>query len=419
MNFTALVSYLGKDLSAMDSHTIPESSDVMRSEDASPSSSTGGLWTTEEMTTLSPIVTDSLWEQVITAGLLMVFWVFVNVSNLSLFYVIRSDQSLHTPHYMVQGCYMMCDVLYCNLTFSHMVPVVISNNIHVMNATVARGISTLQVSFLLSSIHIMALLAYERYSYFIRPLTYTRKFTKSRIYTIVVIIYVLALCVNVAGNVGSVRIPVSTAMMYQNTGLGSQIINIVYAVVYAIPSCTMSVITLARLRLLISKHKAQLQPIEMSEDQTAVDETGMKPVKKALKMFGLVSGSFWLTSLPGFLIRLSLSASGVTWADTDQRVSLPIFALSRANYLMIAVLSSVLNPIIYISVLTELREAAWKCIGIKRNSSVTLYWDFTVSFSEDFCEFHPHIVIMSVSSVHFLKSRWKKYNYRRKRKNIQ
>ena len=74
---------------------------------------------------------------------------------------------------------------------------------------------------------------------------------KSRIYTTVVIIYVLALCVLITGNVGAVRMPVSTIMMYQNTGLGSQIINIVYAVFYVIPS-----ITLFRLRLLISKHTA-------------------------------------------------------------------------------------------------------------------------------------------------------------------
>ena len=179
---------------------------------------------------------------------------------------------------------------------------------------------------------------------------------KSRIYTTVVIIYVLALCVLITGNVGAVRMPVSTIMMYQNTGLGSQIINIVYAVFYVIPSWTVSMITLFLLRLLISKHKAQIQPINMSEDQTAVGGIVIKPVKKTLRMFGLVSGSFWLTIILGFLIRMSLSASGVTWADTDQRISSPIFALSRANYLKLPGSASGANAIT-LSLWSEILES--------------------------------------------------------------
>ena len=326
------------------------------------------------MTTLSPIVTDSLWEQVITAGLLILFWVYVNVSNGSLFYVIRSEYSLHTPQYMVLQSYMVCDTSYCNLTLLHMVPVVISNDIHVMSPAVSRILVTAIGSFLFSSLHLVGLLAYERYCYFNTPLKYTKKFTKTRIYTTVIIIYILALSIALAVDLVDPRIPVATIMTYQAAGLSMKITSIIYAVVYAIPSGTMSIVTLIKLRLIISKHKARVQPavsIDMNEDQSEISGMIVRPVKKALKMVALVSGSFWLTMVPGFLIRIGLAAFGVTWADTDSRISLPMFALSRANYLMITVLSSVLNPIIYISVLTELREAAWKCIGIKRSNSDT------------------------------------------------
>ena len=63
-----------------------------------------------------------------TAGLLILFWMYVNISNGSLFYVIKNEYSFNTSQYMVLVLYMVCDVLFCNLTLLHMVPVVISNN---------------------------------------------------------------------------------------------------------------------------------------------------------------------------------------------------------------------------------------------------------------------------------------------------
>ena len=363
MNFSLPISSTGEELSTTASQTIPDIS-----------TSSENMWTTETMATVAGIVTDSPWEQAITAGLLIFFWLYVNFTNGSLFYVIRKEYSLHTPQYMVLGSYMVCDILYCNLTLLHMVPVVISDDIQVMPDIVSRIIVAVYMSFLLSSFHLIGLQAYERYSYFITPLKYPRKFTKRRIFTAVIIVFVLAFCFALGADLIAPRIPVATIMTYQVTGLATKLTSISYAVFYAIPSGTMSIVTLIKLRALISKHKAQLQPavsIDMKEDQSEISGILVKPVKKALKMVGLVSGSFWLTIIPGFLTRIGLSASGVTWAYTDQRISLSLFALSRASYMLITVMSSVLNPIIYICVLTELRKAIWKCIGIKRNNSDT------------------------------------------------
>ena len=363
MSSTVHVNSAGEELFTSDSQTIPESSRPTSSED---------LWITGKMAT--GIVTDSPLEQAITAGLLIFFWLYVTLSNGFLFYVLRKDYSLHTPQFMVLGPYMVCDVLYCNLTLLHMVPIVISNNIHVIPDRVSRIIVAVYMSFLLSSFHLIGLQAYERYSYFITPLKYPRKFTKRRIFTAVIIVFVLAFCFALGVDLISPRIPVATIMTYQVTGLATKLTSISYAVVYAIPSGTVSALTLIKLRALISSHKTQVQPsvsIDMSEDQSGISGSLVEPVKKAMKRVVLVSGSFWLTIIPGFLTRIGLSASGVTWADTDQRISLSLFALSRASYMLITVMSSVLNPIIYIAVLTELREAVLKCVGIKRNNTDT------------------------------------------------
>ena len=368
MDFAASLNSTEEGLFTSGSNTISESH-----EDASHSSPAGGLWTTETMSTRAPIVTDSLWEQGFIAGLFMLFWLYVNVSNGILFYVFHREYSLHTPQFMVLVSYMVCDTLYCNFTLLLMVPMVISNNIHVMPASLCRILAIAFSSCFLASVHLNALLTYERHCYFVTPLIYTRKFTRFRIFATVITIFLFSFGMGLAVDLIEPRVAVATIMSYQVTGLASQISNVVYVVFYVIPSGLISVITLIKLRLLISKHTAQVHPTQsdvMSEDQSAVSGIIVKPVRKALKMVALVSGSFWLTIMPGVLIRMSLSASGVTWAYTDQRISLPLFALSRTSYMLITVMSSVLNPIIYVSVLTEVRVAVWKCIGIKRNNSV-------------------------------------------------
>ena len=372
MYVTILVNSTGEELLTTDSQTSSVS--TSSSGDAPDSSPAGGLWTTETMATVVPIVTDSLWEQVITAGLLILFWLYVNFTNGTLFYVIRKDCSLHTPQFMILGSYMACDVLYCNLISLQMVPVVISNDILVMPDTVSRILVTVIASFLFSTYHMVGVLAYERYCYFVTPMKYPSKFTKSRIYAAVIVIFVFALCVAFAVELVTPRVPVATFMTYQlATGVSTRLSNYMYLIFYILPSGVVSIGTLIKLRLLISKHSARMEPQSdvMNENHSAVAEIIVKPIQKALKMIALVSGSFWLTVVPGLVIRAGLTGSGITWADTDQRVSLPMFALARTSYLMITVLSSALNPIIYMTVLTELREAVYKCIGIKRNNSVT------------------------------------------------
>ena len=214
---------------------------------------------------------------------------------------------------------------------------------------------------------------------------YPRKFTKSRIYAAVILIFVLAFCGALAVDLVTPRVPAATFMTYQlATGVSSALSNYIYFFVYIVPSGTVSIVTLIKLRLLISKHNAQVQPAQsdvMNKDQSAVGGIFVKPIQKTLKMICLVSGTFWLTVIPGIIIRASLRGSGVTWADTDHRVSLPMFALARTSYLMVTVLSSFLNPIIYMAVLTELREAVWKRIGIKRNNSVVPNWAIWVSMN--------------------------------------
>ena len=109
---------------------------------------------------------------------------------------------------MVLVSHVMCDALYCNLSLLHMVPVVISSNTHVMSDIVSRILYVFTGSFLLSAVHMVGLLSYERYFYFINLLKYPGMFTKARIYTAVAVTYIFSFCVSLAIDLIEPGVPV-------------------------------------------------------------------------------------------------------------------------------------------------------------------------------------------------------------------
>ena len=327
---------------------------------------------TEEI--IMPKVTASITEQAITVSLLFAFWFYVNLTNGFLLCVMKKVKTLDTPQYILLACYMICDVLYCNFQLLVMVPVAIKNSMDAIHVVACRVFIIASASFFYSCLQLVGLIAYERYCYFITPLKYPMKFTKIRIYAIVTIIYSVSFCIALAVDLMSPRVPVATTMSCQATGPSAKIANIFYFIVFAIPSGLVTVVTLIKLRLTMSKHQAQVGvlPQAISDDQSAITGLIVKPIKKTLRMISLVSGSFWLTTMPGSAIRLILSASGITWLDTDYRTSIALFALSRASYLMITLISSILNPIIYLTVLPDIKNAAWKCLMRKQTVDIAV-----------------------------------------------
>ena len=303
---------------------------------------------------------DSYLEQVITVSLLMVFWIYVNITNGFLLHIIRKDHSLHTPQYTVLALYMVGDTVYFNSVLLHMVPVAITNNMYVFSAAVTHVLIQISQNLLMSSIHMIGLIAFERYGYFVTPLSYTRRFTKTRILIYVVFIYLFSLCMGVAVYlIEPLRVDVESIMTHQVSGEAARNTNILYTVVYIIPSGLISVITLIQLRLLISKHTSQIaqQSNADCEQQSAVNAIIIKPVQKAIKMICLVSGCFWLNTMPAALIKTILSASTL-------HATPAMMALSKASHLLLVVMTSVLNQAIYVFVLTNLRKSIWKYIGI-------------------------------------------------------
>ena len=314
--------------------------------------------------------------------LLVIFCLYITLTNTFLLYAMKKVNLLDNPQYMILACYMVCDLLYFNCQIPVMIPAIIKNSMNAVPVMTCRVFTTATTAFFLACIHLVGLISYERYCYFITPLKYLIKFTKSRIYITVIVICLFSFSTSLTVDLVSPRIPVATTISCQATGRPFVMANMFFFVFFCVPSGSVSVLTLIKLRILMSKHEAEIAAVPQSirKDQSAIHGLIIKPVKKAVKMVILVSGSFWLTIMPGVAVRFALSASGVTWSDTDYRTSLPLFALSRANYFLIFLVSSFVNPIIYVTVLPEIRNAARKCLGVKqvkkyfeRNTSV---WPF-------------------------------------------
>ena len=103
MNFTDFVNSTIEEAFSGDAETMSTSS----SEDASYTSAAGGgLWTTGMMSTLKQIVTDSLDEQIVTAGLLMLIWLYINFTNGSL----CDQKRVLSPHSTVYDTGVLHDV---------------------------------------------------------------------------------------------------------------------------------------------------------------------------------------------------------------------------------------------------------------------------------------------------------------------
>ena len=79
-------------------------------------------------------------------------------------------------------------------------------------------------------------------------------------------------------------------------------------------------------------------------------------VKSDMKLILSISGTFWLTIVPGMVIRMILLPSGASWDEADTRSDMTIFIWAKIGWSMDIFLSNLLNPIMYVIHLLDLRR---------------------------------------------------------------
>ena len=208
-------------------------------------------------------------------------------------------------------------------------------------------------------------LAFERYIYFSRPFKHAFYFSKNRILLVNICVYAFGLLTAVIIEVSSGRKLVTTTISCSPVGLDAQKTNMAVFILFWVPSATISVMSVISLRVLTYKHKAQVAAQTDESVTNQADGQIFQGALKAIRMILIVSGAFWTSVMPGALLRIILAQAGVTWKDTDARQNVNIFAISRIAYLLMTVLSSFLNPIIYMTLQKDLRYHVYHVLGIR------------------------------------------------------
>ena len=319
-----------------------------------------------DMSTSTPpgrrIITDTLLEQVLTAGLLLVFCVYVNLTNGFMIFVIRTSFQLQEIcQYRVAVCYMVSDLLVCNLYMIVMIPLVIGDSVDILPPHYCQVVMVVGAGALYTSALMVAFLAFERYIYFVQPLRYVRYFSTKNILLVNLLMYISGFLASLMIELLVGRELVSTCMTCKIAEDAEQTVTFIIFIVFWVPSGCMSIITLIKLRLLTSVHNAK---IASANGNPEVQVNFVHGLKRAIKMIMLVSGAFWFSAMPGTLLKVAMSAYGFTSVDLDLRRDFGVFVLHRTTYLFLIAMSGILNPVIYLSLQKDLRLAVFKRVRV-------------------------------------------------------
>ena len=110
-------------------------------------------------------------------------------------------------------------------------------------------------------------------------------------------------------------------------------------------------------------HLALVQRVAPTSDANTSGVSHGDKIRVGLKAIVLVSGTFWGTYIPGFILRTALFSSGYTWYDMDTRRTMGAAIGIRIANLMLIQVSSAVNPFIYYSTNKRLKGAICKTLG--------------------------------------------------------
>ena len=324
-----------------------------------PTQDTTYIVNTTETEQLPSIVTGSSLEQVLTAVVITIFCLYVNTVNSFLIHVIKKTNTLcENVYYNLLTLYMLCDIISGNVIFFQALPATIANNVLVFSIYYCRIVSAIGKIIHLASVYILGYLALERLVLFRYPFRYNRYFTTTKLKITLIILFSLPILYTIVTDAIFVRVPVTTRMYCLLPESYRKKANLIVIGFFFCPTLLISIYTLISLGLLIKKHQARLNA--MNDMATQPIKNMLTNVKGHMRMLLSISGTFLLTILPGIIIRLVLFPSGATWEEVDTRTDMTVFIWSKIGWFMEIILSSFINPIIYITHLPDLRRAVWK-----------------------------------------------------------
>ena len=150
--------------------------------------------------------------------------------------------------------------------------------------------------------------------------------------------------------------------------MDSQFINtIIQLLLFFVPSAGISSYAIYRtLRLASQMRVAPMTAPSAHGGSGTNNTTDQASLKRAVRLILLVSGSFWATYLPGYMLR-ALIHNRYTWEQLNFRSNPYVSVFYRFLMFALCHFSSMLNPLIYLFTHRNLRSAARILLRLETN----------------------------------------------------
>ena len=203
-----------------------------------------------------------------------------------------------------------------------------------------------------------AIVTYERYIFFCHPYHYLHRFKISRLAAVLVMCYTIPVILATSWVRRSDRTFHASILSCSSDAYNGSML-----VLILLPSATVTLYCTIRVWQLCSN--AAVAPAVAGDQGN--QSTPVPQAKKALKMMLLISGTFWGTTLPASVVRLTIFMAGYTWDDLDSRRYMGPAIMMRLTTFIYCFISSAVNPLIYYYSRKDLRLATCKMLQWNRN----------------------------------------------------
>ena len=262
------------------------------------------------------IVYSSSAERIISLTVIFIVLIITFVSQASVIVTILKTERLHIPNFIVILCYCVGDLI---MVISSSTLYIYHFLYYCMPRVLCRILSSIGVSFAFGLASLTGLMAFERYMYLCSPMKYDRLFKHRLVVIASCIIYGCPLIYSIATEIWLGRSYHATVLACYLPGSGTK--SVIQILLFILPAATITIISMLKIwRLMVS---CSVGPADLPNN--GITPATVNPTiqaKKAFKMVGMVSGTFWGTILPSMIFRMILFSSGFDWPDLDLRTGI-------------------------------------------------------------------------------------------------
>ena len=245
-------------------------------------------------------------------------------------------RELRTPHLVLISANAVSDILMAVSTVPFSMRLLVVNSVTVIPGWLCRLHGALHAACFMISLNLITLLSFERYQYFVHPLSYHRRFSQRNV--LLLLIFALA-----PGVMCSALTEVITGRILYPVSLDCQLpqnaARVFIILLFFFPAFTVTSYSLVSLYHIAVKQKSRVQDLKLNKEQVSTMST-----KDAIRLILLVSGVFYGSYIPVYGLLQVLLNTGITWEKMNTRTHEVLSVSVRMLCLVMTFLHGVINP---------------------------------------------------------------------------